>query len=161
MMGSKLIELYEDIVFRCTPSEDIYLAEAGTSIARALMKLTYYPWASKHLKNQWMHNVVDAIHRVHKRGVLFKRYPREWWIHYNLYRSISIIELHSEFQRYFRPDGYHSLDMRSFDAKNATIIINLYLHWAAKQLSTTGRIKYTEAFDKIESLLNTHRYINY
>lgn len=143
--------------------EAFLLSTAGPTIARAIMRLNCFPWATNDTKKLWMHNVVDAAHRVHKHGLIFKRYPAKWWIYHKLITSVDISKMYSDFAKYHipHPDRYRSMDMRALESKTSTLIMNLYFKWAAEELSKKGQIKYTEAFDKLESLLNTYRYINY
>lgn len=160
-MKKLVSKLYED--FCCIRDEAFYLSLAGPAIGRAIMRLNCFPWATNDTKKLWMHNVVDAVHKLHKYGLVFKRYPRKWWIYYKLSTSVDISKLYSDFQRYHipHPDRYRSMDMRALESKTSTLIMNLYFKWAAEELSRKGEIKYTDAFKQIESLLNTYRYINY
>lgn len=161
-MIHKLIDyIYQS--FTSIHDEAFLLSVGGPTIARAIMRLNCFPWATNDTKNLWMHNVVDAAHRVHKHGLIFKRYPKKWWIYHKLITSVDISKMYSDFAKYDipHPDRYRSMDMRALESKTSTLIMNLYFKWAAEELSKKGQIKYTEAFDKLESLLNTYRYINY
>ena len=146
--------------FTSIEGEAFLLSTAGPTIARAIMRLNCFPCATNDTKKLWMHNVVDAAHRVHKYGLVFKRYPRKWWIYHKLVTSVDISKMYSDFPKYHisHPDRYRSMDMRALESRTSTLIMNLYFKWAAEELSRKGQIKYTEAFDKLESLLDTYRY---
>lgn len=159
MMFEKLVsKLYESL---CSIRDEAFLLSlGGPAIGRAIMRLNCFPWATNDTKKLWMHNVVDGAHRVHKHGLIFKRYPRTWWIYRKLVTSVDISKMHAEFAKYHipHPDRYRSIDMRALESRTSTLIMDLYFKWAAEELSKKGQIKYTDAFDKLESLLQTYRY---